>query len=146
MRQIEAMIACVAVSGAVLYGPISRELTRMESKAAPMVRAALIDPSRIPPQPQLWAMAKVPPLPAVPQSKVHAICPQEEIARLQQRLDKAQAKVQRDMAKNNARLTHTANLYAREQVQAQMRMASEQLRVAMRHAHSDRAAYTVPNG
>ena len=115
MKQIEAMIACVAVTGAVLYGPVSRGLSQIETKAAPMVRAAVLQQA-MPVAPPVWAMAQPPAPPAAPEiaeeieSPVHAAT----MCSAQARLAKDQARMQRDLARQNAELTRAANRYARQ--------------------------------
>ncbi len=149
MKHIEAMIACIAVTGAVLYGPVSRGVSQIETKAAPLVLNALIQHARASAAPPVIAMAEPPePLRLAPPPAVRArpMCPGNPAARLHAELARNQARVEFDRARRDAEINRAASRYARQELRAELRLAQEQVRHALVQAHVHSASFSVPLG
>ena len=149
MRQIEAMLACVAVAGTVLYGPVSRGVERVESKAAPIVRAmeqgGTVEQASVQ-MIELPAMIQVPEAPAPPEVARVMCAQRHEAARMHAKLAKDQAKMRRELARQNAELAREVTVSTHAQVRMQMQRVHEQVREAMQHVRMERASYSIPLG
>ncbi len=120
MKRIEGMIACVAITGALVYAPAQKLLCNLESGLHKHVQVALLrgdvpqvppvaNFTALPPLPNAIAISRSAPLRAEVQAKM---CVQQ--ARMQRQLARRNADMQARMAREQVRLALT-------QVQWQMR-------------------------
>ena len=133
MNTVEGMIACVAITGAVLFAPAHKLLRDTECLRAKVQMAMLA------PAPPILSMPRTPPMPVVhavlpswpPASlTTHSPCREQELAKMQARLAGEQARMQGQLAKAQARVV-------REQVRLQSRTVQNQVRAALVQARLD---------
>jgi hypothetical protein len=121
MKSVEGMIACVAITGAVLFAPAQKLLRNTECLRGRVQNAMLAPAPPIPAMPLVHAV-----LPQWPPASLnaHSPCKEQELARMQARLAGEQARMQSRMAKAQVR----------EQVRAQTRAVHDQVRAALEQA------------
>lgn len=124
MKSVEGMIACVAITGAVLFAPAQKLLRNTECLRV-RLHMAMLSPA--PPSPRIPLVHAV--LPQWPPASLnaHSPCREQELAKMQARLAGEQARMQSRMAKAQERVVL-------DQVRAQTRAVHDQVRAALEQA------------
>src|SRR3954452_17113968 len=94
MKSVEGMIACVAITGAVLFAPAQKLLRHTECLRG-RVQMAMLAPA--PPIPPMLVHAVLPQWPPASLT-AHSPCKERELAKMQARLAGEQARMQSRMA------------------------------------------------